>query len=1375
MKPVARLAAMTSLLALVLGSYGPSTPLDAQEASRGDRTVVKTDPTVVSSDPVGISKNLRDLEPLGPATNEPYANERRFLRVNPRVRGNVEESTPTAFVDGALQTTAPSIAIPGPTFTWDGSTVTDCNCAPPDPNGDVGPNHYVSQVNVRMRVYNKTTGALLAGPVQLSQLFASAGFTDRCATADDGDPIVLYDQLADRWLISQFAVASPQSRQCVAISRTPDPTGQWYLYSFPQPPGFNNTQYFQDYPKLGLWPDAYYMTTNQFNFAGTAFLGGGVFAFEREKMLQGLPARQVYFDLNTTQFPEGIGGMLPSDLDGYMPPPAGAPNTFVYFTSLLWGEPADGLRIFNFHVDWTNTANSTFTEFGTSFNSPLPVAPFDPRSSTRSQIPQPGTTAGLDAISDRLMHRMPYRNFGGHETLVTNHTVNVGTGQTISTYQGAPRWYELRRAGGNWFVQQQGTFAPDAQVAPFQSRWMGSAAMDASGNLMVGYSASSTALFPSIKYAGRLASDPPGDLAQGEATMFAGLGSQSGTGNRWGDYTGLVLDVDDCTFYYINQYQPSGVSTFSWRTRIGYFDFGPGLCTPPALGTAEFVVTACSGGTPIGSASVAIGGQPYGATLATGSYSVNLLPGSYGFSVAKPPVFGAVSGNFSITAGNTTTIPVCLQGVPVIEPAGSTLVAEGCGTGNGVIDPHETVTVDFNLTNVGGDSTSNLVATLQASGGVTPLSGPQSYGSIAPGGSQQRPFTFRAGGTCGGTITATLDLQDGATNLGTASYTFTLGTQPVLFTENFDGVAAPALPAGWTAVNAAGPAPLWVTSNAGTPAPAADSPPNAAFVNDPNVVSDKRLDSPSIAIPSPGAQLTFRHNHILETGFDGGVLEISIGGGAFQDILAAGGSFVTGGYTHTISLAFQSPIAGRQAWSGNSSGFKTTTVNLPAAAAGNNIVLRWRMGSDNAVAGTGWRLDNVQIVGALTCCGPQPAAAGYTLTSESCTPVNSAVDPNERVTLNLRVTNTGTGGATNLTGTLLPSAGVLAPSGPQSFGALAPGGTAGALFSFTAAGMCGGTVTPMLALEDGGTPLGTVSYTAPLGATVTRLNQNFDGVAAPALPAGWTAVNADGPAPLWVTSNAGTPAPAADSAPNAAFVDDPNVISDKRLDSPPFSVSTAAARLTFRHNHNLETGFDGGVLEISIGGGPFQDILAAGGSFVEGGYTHTISTAFANPIGGRQAWSGNSSGFKTTTVNLPAAAAGNNVVLRWRMGSDNSVAGVGWRVDNVEVTERVCATTCAAVRLAASSTFARVGADVVATITVVNQGGATANNVMLTTAQFGAVNGTPLPQALGSIPGGGSATATVTYANAPTAAVIHKVGGTYTGGSFSSNTKATVP
>ncbi|MBK8493631.1 MAG: M36 family metallopeptidase [Chitinophagaceae bacterium] len=352
---------------------------------------------------------------------------------------------------------------------------------------------------------------------------------------------------------------------------------------------------------------------------------------------------------------------------------------------------------------------------------------------------------------------------------------------------------------------------------------------------------------------------------------------------------------------------------------------------------------------------------------------------------------------FSASQGNSTSVtdqtpafdlaPACLT-TPFIVSAGSAITAETCSPPNSAIDPNETVTVDLTLSNSSPINSANLVATLQATGGVTSPSGPQNYGVVAIGAPVTRSFSFTAGNlACGQQLTATLQLQDGATNLGTVTYTFTIGADVITISENFDGVTAPALPAGWVATNVTGAAPLWVTSSAGVPSPVAISAPNSIFIDDPSVATDKQIVTPTF---TPGAtdKLSFANNFSFESGYDGGVLEISINGGAFTDIITAGGSFVTGGYTGTISASFGSPIAGRQAWTGTSpGGFITTTVNLPAAAAGMPCQLKFRMGSDNSVAGVGWRVDNLTISTRVCCtnnCTP-PVITAPTVTQPTCT------------------------------------------------------------------------------------------------------------------------------------------------------------------------------------------------------------------------------------------------------------------------------------------------------------------------------------------------------------------------------------------------------
>lgn len=326
--------------------------------------------------------------------------------------------------------------------------------------------------------------------------------------------------------------------------------------------------------------------------------------------------------------------------------------------------------------------------------------------------------------------------------------------------------------------------------------------------------------------------------------------------------------------------------------------------------------------------------------------------------------------------------------LPIIRPGGNggsgaggaaTVVAESCPPGNGAIDPGETVTVSFGIKNIGAGPTTNLVATLQPNANVTPLSGPQSYGAIAAGATTSKDFQLTANGNCGDTINLVFQLQDGATNYGIVTVPFTLGalvTGAPTFNENFDGVNAPVLPAGWTTASTGGVA-QWVTTSA-----TSDTAPNSAFGDGSATPADNSLTSPTVAIPAapvvgtnPGVQLSFKNNYNTEGGFDGAVLEISINGGAFQDILAAGGSFAAGGYNASIG-ATDSVLTGRQAWTGNSNGFISTVVNLPAASFGQNAQFRWRTAYDTGTnpAGGGQRIDTITINTVTRLCCSAPAA-----------------------------------------------------------------------------------------------------------------------------------------------------------------------------------------------------------------------------------------------------------------------------------------------------------------------------------------------------------------------------------------------------------------
>jgi Abnormal spindle-like microcephaly-assoc'd, ASPM-SPD-2-Hydin len=419
--------------------------------------------------------------------------------------------------------------------------------APPDTNGAVGATQYVQWVNESFAIFDKVTGAKIAGPTPGNTLWA--GFGGGCALNNDGDPVVLYDKAAQRWVFSQFSVSTTPFLQCIAVSTTSDATGTYHRSSFQ----YNN---FDDYPKMGVWPDAYYETFNMFKPPSFVFVGADVCAYNRTAMLAGKAATQICFQQGTS-----VGGLLPSDLDGTTAPPAGSPNYMIFFG-------ANNLNLFKFHVDFTTPANSTFT--GPDV---IPVAAFTPLCGGGTCVPQPGTKQKLDSLADRLMYRLAYRNFGTHESLVVNHSVAVGSGG------GGVRWYEIQNPSGTPALAQHGTFAPDASF-----RWMGSIAMDQAGDMALGYTISNgTTVFPSIAYAGRVPTDPAGTL-EAEVNVITGTGSQLANLSRWGDYSAMTVDpVDDCTFWYTQEYMKTS-GTFNWHTRIANFKFANcGASATPAV------------------------------------------------------------------------------------------------------------------------------------------------------------------------------------------------------------------------------------------------------------------------------------------------------------------------------------------------------------------------------------------------------------------------------------------------------------------------------------------------------------------------------------------------------------------------------------------------------------------------------------------------------------------------------------------------------------------------------------------------------------------------------------------------------------------------
>jgi hypothetical protein len=458
---------------------------------------------------------------------------------------------------------APADLVPVNTFaggTTDNYAGQSAIPSPPDTVGDVGPNHYVQMVNSTVQIWDKQ-GTSLVGPLNINTLWAGFPAGTPCRETNDGDPIVLYDQAANRWMLAQFSVNGASYQMCIAYSTTASAVGTYYVYAFNMPA-------FPDYEKFGIWPDGLYMSTYDFPVAGDPVLGA--YVFDRSALLNGGSASYLRFVIPSGGGPRAQR-ILPADWDGSTAPPAGAPNPFLMSVDAeVQGGAQDRLELYNFHVDWTTPANSTFT-----LDQTLPTEPFNidigsncmdsSLPTFRSCVPQPGTAVKVDDLSNRLMWRLQYRNFGGHQSMVTNQTVNSGNNTA------GVRWYELRSTGASWSIHQQNTFAPTDSAY----RWMGSAAMDGVGNIALGYSISdATSLFPSISYTGRRVGAPLNQLTEPETRMFTGVASQtqSGTfGKRWGDYSAMSVDpVDECTFWYTQMHIGAGSTR---ETRIGTAKF----------------------------------------------------------------------------------------------------------------------------------------------------------------------------------------------------------------------------------------------------------------------------------------------------------------------------------------------------------------------------------------------------------------------------------------------------------------------------------------------------------------------------------------------------------------------------------------------------------------------------------------------------------------------------------------------------------------------------------------------------------------------------------------------------------------------------------
>jgi hypothetical protein len=408
----------------------------------------------------------------------------------------------------------------------------------------VGPDHIFQWVNTDYAIFDKAGVPLLPSPGFLPGNSLWSGFGGPCETTNQGDPIVQYDKAAGRWIAMQFAFTSlvrGPFYQCVAVSATGNPLGAYYRYSFAY-------AFFPDYPKLGIWPSAYFVS---YNFFGAILpKGGGACALDRAAMLAGAPtAAQVCFG------PSGAPmNNFPVDWDGATPPPSGAAGYFAVSNQF------NAIHLYRFQINFANPAAATFNDgFGGPDLSFVTLSTPIPRS-CRTCIPQPDTTQTLDTLGDRLMFRSVYQNLDGSERLLITHAVDPdGPGPKVA----GVRLYEIASPGSAApsFVTNV-TYSPDAA-----DRWMSSAAMDKRGNIAVGYNVSSATVSPGLRLTGRRATDPPNTL-QAESVVVNGTGSQINGLSRWGDYSAMQLDpADGCTFWFTGEYM-GATGIFNWQTRI---------------------------------------------------------------------------------------------------------------------------------------------------------------------------------------------------------------------------------------------------------------------------------------------------------------------------------------------------------------------------------------------------------------------------------------------------------------------------------------------------------------------------------------------------------------------------------------------------------------------------------------------------------------------------------------------------------------------------------------------------------------------------------------------------------------------------------------
>lgn len=609
-------------------------------------------PEVIQGQLVKTTVPLKDFVPDPAWINEIVRDNNGIIGLreefeNERFHKSVDRNALPHGVDPALQTANGTIRSTVKALTQNFNGIGNTSVSPADPSLCAGPNHVLQMINggsgAYLTIYNKNGTAALAN----TYIDAITGIPGL------GDPIALYDQLADRYFISEFSATG--NKLVILISQTNNPLGSWYVYSFTAPA-------FPDYPHYGLWNNMYVCTTNEADNA--------VYAMDRTKMLAGDPTAtsQRFSIVNSPTI--GFQAAAPVCLEGTTPPPAGTPAMIMRMVDDAWTAAADADRLEMWHltVDFATPTNSVLAQ-----QPDLITTPFDTDLcgyTTLNCISNPSGQL-MDPIREILMNKVIYRNFGTHQSIVCNHSVDV-----TGTDRAGVRWYEVRKTGvAPWGIYQQGTYSPDAN-----NRWMGSICIDSKGSIGLAYNVSSSTVFPSIRYTGRKVCDALGTMTVPETVIVAG--ASSSTSNRWGDYNSLCIDpADNRTMWFTGMYMPAAGG---WSTRVAAFDITN--CTAEILfGTTGTTINESAGTT-------ANNCRPYT------DIPTNV---EIGFAPTQP-------ANVTLTTTGTATLgsdydlfytaPIVLDATNLSRPVTIRIYNDG------IVEPTETIILNYTINANGGDA-----------------------------------------------------------------------------------------------------------------------------------------------------------------------------------------------------------------------------------------------------------------------------------------------------------------------------------------------------------------------------------------------------------------------------------------------------------------------------------------------------------------------------------------------------------------------------------------------------------------------------------------------------------------------------------------------